>query len=188
MNTDRIILEFGDRHTWRAWLDNNHGEADEAWIVIQKKDSPGPGVYLDDAVEEALCYGWIDSTLNPRDDQSYLLRFSPRKPNSVWSISNIRRAGILQEEGRLMPPGLVAIKEGKESGEWQAALDRENPDYIPPELEVVLEQDPDASHAFDHLPVSKKKQYIYWLQSAKKMETKDKRINEILQALREDKS
>jgi uncharacterized protein YdeI (YjbR/CyaY-like superfamily) len=183
---EKNILNFADRDNWRSWLDNNHGDSTEAWIVIQKKDSPAPGLFLDEAVEEALCYGWIDSTLNTKDDHSYLLRFSPRKPHSVWSISNIRRVRILKKDGRLMPPGLTAIQEGKKSGAWQAAIDRENPDYVPPELAVVFDQDPDLSDAFHALPVSEKKRYVYWLQSAKKKETKQKRITEILGLIREE--
>jgi uncharacterized protein YdeI (YjbR/CyaY-like superfamily) len=85
-----------------------------------------------------------------------------------------------------MEAGLAAVQAAKHSGEWQAAIDRENPDYIPPELEVVLKQDPDARQGYHKLPVSKKKLYIYWLQSAKKEETRQKRINEILRLVRDE--
>jgi uncharacterized protein YdeI (YjbR/CyaY-like superfamily) len=151
--------------------------------VIQKKSSTGPGIYLDEAVEEALCFGWIDSSLNTIDDQSYLLRFSPRKPNSVWSISNIRRVEMLEKEGLMREAGLAAVKDGINSGEWQAAIDREDPEYIPPELEEALNQYPEAKIAYYNLPSSKKKRYVYWLQSAKKKETCQKRITEILREL-----
>jgi uncharacterized protein YdeI (YjbR/CyaY-like superfamily) len=154
--------------------------------VIQKKHSLDPGLFLDVAVEAALCYGWIDSTLNTIDDQSYLLRFSPRKPDSVWSMSNIRRVEMLIEKGRMTEAGLVAVQAAKESGEWQATIDRENPEYLPPDLEASFDQDPGAWHAYRKLPVSKKKRYIYWLQSAKKQKTRQKRITEIIRLARDE--
>lgn len=186
MKSDKNIFSFKDRSDWRSWLDNNHSDASEAWIVIQKKHSSVPGLFLDEAVEEALCFGWIDSTLNTRDDQSYLLRFSPRNPNSVWSMSNIRRAEMLIKGGRMKRAGLAAVQAAKQSGEWQAAIDRENPDYIPSDLEAALLKDQEAWDAFRKLPVSKKKRYVYWLQSAKQKKTRQKRITEILRLTRDE--
>jgi uncharacterized protein YdeI (YjbR/CyaY-like superfamily) len=185
MKPDRRFLAFTDRQNWRSWLDTHHLDASEVWVVIQKKSSPDPGLFLDEAVEEALCYGWIDSTLNIRDEQSYLLRFSPRKPNSVWSMKNIHRVKLLNKEGRMMKAGLAAVKAGKDSGEWQAAIDRENPEYVPPDLEVALNQAPELWAAYRDLPDSKKKQYVYWLQSAKQKETRLERTAEILRRLRD---
>jgi uncharacterized protein YdeI (YjbR/CyaY-like superfamily) len=152
--------------------------------VIQKKGSPVPGLLLDEAVEEALCYGWIDSTLNTRDDHSYSLRFSPRKTTSIWSINNINRVDRLIVQGKMLESGLAAVQAAKENGEWQAAIDRENPDYIPPDLKLVFEDDPEARLSFQELPVSKRKTFIYWLQSARKIETRQKRISEILRQIR----
>jgi len=186
MKPDKNYLSFSDHNEWRSWLDQNHTDTPEAWILIQKKHSPETGLLLDEAVEEALCFGWIDSTLHTRDAQSYLLRFSPRKPNSVWSIHNIHRTDQLQAQGRMLKAGLAAVQATKESGEWQAAIARENPDYILPELAAALHQDPAAGHAYQKLPASRKKRYIYWLQSAKKKETRLKRITKILQLLRDE--
>lgn len=185
MKSDKNILVLKNRSDWRLWLDANHADASNIWLVIQKKHSPAPGLSLDEAVEEALCYGWIDSTLNTRDDQSYLLRFSPRKPGSVWSIRNILRVDKLKAEGRMMEAGLTAVRVAKEGGEWQAAIDRENPEYIPPDLEKALSQDPEASDAYRKLPDSTRKKYVYWLQSAKQMKTRQKRIGEILKLIRD---
>jgi uncharacterized protein YdeI (YjbR/CyaY-like superfamily) len=185
MHSDKIILAFTDHKDWRSWLDKNSSVSSEAWIMVQKKNSTSPGIFLDEAVEEALCFGWIDSTLNTRDDQSYLLRFSPRKPTSVWSINNIRRVEMLLEKGLMKDAGLAAVQAAKESGQWQGAIDRENPDYIPPELKAVLNQEASLWKAYQELPVSKRKQYVYWIQSAIKEGTKEKRISEILQLLRD---
>jgi uncharacterized protein YdeI (YjbR/CyaY-like superfamily) len=187
MTSSKQVHTFTDRSGWRSWLDTNSSDASEAWLVIQKKHSPAPGLFLDEAVEEALCYGWIDSTLNTRDENSYLLRFSPRRPGSVWSMRNIRRAETLIEEGRMMGAGVAAVQAAKESGEWQAAIDREDPAYIPPDLEAALNQDPEARDAYRKLPASKKKRYVYWLQSAKQEETRRRRIADILRQVRDEK-
>ncbi len=173
-------LDFKDRSAWRAWLKDHHASDSEAWLVIQKKRSRRAGLSLNEAVEEALCYGWIDGKLLSLDDQRFLLRFSPRKPDSVWSMSNIRRVERLIRAGAMTEAGLVAIEAAKESGQWQAALDREDTEKIPPELEAALREKKGALAAYRGLPDSKKKQYIYWLQSAKREETKSKRIEAIV--------
>jgi uncharacterized protein YdeI (YjbR/CyaY-like superfamily) len=173
-------LDFIDRSAWRAWLRDHHATDSEAWLVIQKKRSKINGLSLDEAVEEALCYGWIDGKLQRLDDQRYLLRFSPRRPDSVWSIRNIRRVEELVRAGAMTEAGLAAVRAGKKSGQWQAALDRERTDEIPTDLEAALRRKKGALAAYRNLPDSKKKQYLYWLQSAKREQTKLKRIEEIV--------
>lgn len=185
MNPKREILVLKSRSDWQSWLDANHADASEVWLVIQKKHSHAAGILLDEAVEEALCYGWIDSTLNTRDDQSYLLRFTPRKPGSVWSMNNIRRVEKLQATGRMMEAGLAAVQAGKESGEWQGAIDRENPEFTPPDLEQALNQEPEAADAYSKLPGSIRKRYAYWVQSAKQKGTRRRRIAEVLRLARD---
>ncbi len=173
-------IKFTDRSAWRSWLDRHHAAKPKVWLVIQKKSSKLEGIFLDEAIEEALCYGWIDGKLNPRDDQSYFLRFSPRKPDSIWSVSNIRRVENLTREGKMTESGITTVRIAKENGQWQAAFDRERTDEIPPELETALRRRKGAIAAYRELPPSKKKQCIYWLQSAKRNDTKRKRIEEIV--------
>ena len=173
-------LDFVDRLLWRSWLAGHHAVYSEAWLLIQKKRSKVAGMCLDEAVEEALCYGWIDGKLRRRDENSYLLRFSPRKPNSVWSVYNIQRVEKLVNLGLMTDAGLAAVEAGKQSGQWQAALEREDTDEIPPELEAALRQTKGGVEAYRRLPDSQKKQYIYWMQSAKREQTKNKRIEEII--------
>jgi uncharacterized protein YdeI (YjbR/CyaY-like superfamily) len=173
-------LDLQDRNAWRAWLEKNQATASEAWLVIQKKGSPHQGVRLDQATEEALCFGWIDSTLNRRDEHSYLLRFSPRRPDSVWSVSNIQRVKELEQAGLMAPAGLAAVRAGQENGQWQAALERERTDVIPEDLEVALRRREGAREAYRGLNDSMKKRYLYWLQSAKREETRQRRIEEIV--------
>lgn len=177
---DKDVLTFIDRQAWRSWLDAHSFNVSEAWLVIRKKRAALPGLSLAEAVEEALCFGWIDSTLNTLDDQSYLLRFSPRKPDSVWSMINIGRVEKLQRSGHMTEAGLAAVEAAKENGQWQAAIDRENSEKIPSDLEAALRQMKGAAEAYRNLPTSKRKQYVYWLQSAKRQETRQKRIAEIV--------
>jgi hypothetical protein len=108
MMTTRIDIEFEDREGWRYWLQEHHASQKESWLVLFKKGQ-GVGLSLDEAVEEALCFGWIDGKLNPLDERRYALRFSPRKADSVWSISNIQRVERLAAEGKMTPAGHMYI-------------------------------------------------------------------------------
>lgn len=173
-------LEFDNRDQWRTWLAQNHAAETEAWLILFKKKYRNQGLALDEAVEEALCFGWIDGTLNSLDGKRYALRFSPRRPDSLWSISNIRRAEALTAEGKMTPAGLSKIVEAKENGQWEAAIRREQVEEIPAALASALAEQPEALAAYRALPDSRKKQYIYWLQSAKREETKQSRIRKIV--------
>lgn len=173
-------IAFADAAAWRAWLEEHHATAPEAWLLIQRARSTQPGLRLADAVEEALCYGWIDSTLKPADYDTYHLRFSPRKPGGIWSMTNIERAERLMAEGRMAPAGTAAVEAGKASGQWQAARERERTDVIPDDLHAALEQVSGALEAYQALTASKKKQYLHWLQSAKRATTRAKRIAAIV--------
>jgi uncharacterized protein YdeI (YjbR/CyaY-like superfamily) len=173
-------LDFVDRDTWRSWLEEHHDTFSEAWLIIQKKASNLESLSLNEAVEEAICFGWIDGKLHSLDDHRYLLRFSPRKQNSVWSVRNIQRVEELESRGVMTEAGLDAVRKGKKSGQWRAAIDRENTEEIPSELEAVLRRTKGAIAAYRNLPDSKKKQYMYWVQSAKREQTKLKRIKQIV--------
>jgi len=161
-------------------LETNHATDTEAWLVIFKKKYRDLGLTLDEAVEEALCFGWIDGVLNPLDERCYALRFSPRTPYSIWSMSNIRRVEKLTAQGKMTEAGSLRIAEAKENGEWDAAIRREQVDLIPEELESALRNHAGALSAYQALPDSRKKQYIYWLQTAKREETKHRRIHKIV--------
>ena len=109
------------REAWRTWLVKHHATSAEVWLVLAKKNSGLQSVSLDEAVEEALCFGWIDSVLKRIDERTHALRFSPRKPKSNWSQSNKDRVARLLAEGRMTPAGLAAVEAGKASGEWDRA-------------------------------------------------------------------
>ena len=175
------IFEFEDRAQWRRWVAENHAAETEAWLVLYKAKYRDQGLGLDAAVEEALCFGWIDGKLKSLDETRYQLRFSPRKRQSIWAVSNIRRVEKLIAAGKMMEAGYQKIAEAKENGEWEAALRREQVDIIPEALEKALRKVDGAVEAYQSLPASRKKQYIYWLQSAKRVNTKERRIQKIIE-------
>jgi uncharacterized protein YdeI (YjbR/CyaY-like superfamily) len=180
-------IEFKNRDQWRGWLEKHHDTEGEAWLIIYKKKYQNLGLALDQAVEEALCFGWIDGTLRSMDEKRYTLRFSPRTGTSIWSISNIRRVEKLIAAGKMTAAGHAKIQEAKENGEWEAAIRREQVDVIPPELEEAL-SNAGALDAYRALPDSLKKRYLYWLQSAKRKDTKQNRVQKIVKILIEEKS
>jgi uncharacterized protein YdeI (YjbR/CyaY-like superfamily) len=174
-------LEFMDRSQWRMWLEEHHAEEGEAWLVHHKKGFQESTLRLEEAVEEALCYGWIDGLLRKLDDRRYILRYMPRRPSSVWSVSNIQRVERLIREDRMTEAGLEKIAEAKENGQWEAAVRREQVEIIPPDLAKALRRRKGAIAAYRALPISRKKQFIYWLQSAKRPATRWRRIEKIVE-------
>lgn len=175
------LLCFQDRASWRCWLEENHEQATEAWLTIRKKGARAECIYLEEAVLEALCFGWIDGHLKKLDDARYALRFAPRKPDSVWSVHNIRRVQQLIADGLMTEAGLKKIRQGQESGQWDAAIRREQVDEIPSDLEKALRNHKGGLAAFRELPASRKKQLIYWLETAKRPEMRQRRIRTILE-------
>ncbi len=171
---------FANREEWRAWLEEHSINEPEAWLLISRKGADRRFLILEEAVEEALCFGWIDGALKPIDDGHYALRFSPRKSNSIWSVNNQRRVEKLILEGRMTPAGLAKIVEAKENGEWEAATAREDVSSVPDDLVQALENN-DAWMDFEKWPASQKKQYLYWLESAKRIETREKRLRAIIE-------
>jgi uncharacterized protein YdeI (YjbR/CyaY-like superfamily) len=111
-------LKFKTREEWRDWLENNHSQESEAWVIIYKKKSKKRGLKYLEALEEALCCGWVDSTMNRVDEDSYRQRFSPRRRKSIWSKSNKELASRLIEKEKMTRAGFEAIKKGKNSGKW----------------------------------------------------------------------
>jgi uncharacterized protein YdeI (YjbR/CyaY-like superfamily) len=176
-------LFFPSQQEWREWLEANHATAREAWLLISKKGAARKSLSLAEAVEEALCFGWIDSHMRPVDTQAYRLRFSPRRPGGIWALSNVQRAERLMQQGRMTPAGLAAVEAAKASGQWQAATRREDLSLVPPELNAVLQADDAARAAYHKMAPSLIKQYLHWINSAKRPETRQKRIQSLLEKL-----
>jgi uncharacterized protein YdeI (YjbR/CyaY-like superfamily) len=176
-------LKFQYRDQWRRWLEKHHTIETEAWLILYKKKYQDQGLALDEAIEEALCFGWIDGKLNRLDEKCFMLRFSPRTETSIWSMSNIRRVEKLIKAGKMTEAGEKKINQAQENGQWEAAIRREQVDIIPEDLASALHKVDGAITAYRALPASRKKQYIYWLQSAKRKETKQSRIQKIIEEI-----
>ncbi len=179
-------LAFTDENEWRTWLEEHHATEEEAWLFISRKAATRQYLTLDEALEEGLCYGWIHGALQPISKETYALRFSPRKHDSIWSVNNRRRAEKLICEGRMTPAGMQKIAEAKASGEWEAAVTREDVSSVPDDLVQALEEE-DAWFGFEQWPDSKKMQYLYWLESAKRQTTRERRMQSIVELAKRGK-
>ena len=165
-----------DRAAWRAWLAANHASCSEIWLVFLKKHVGEPCVTLDEAVEEALCFGWVDSLLRRVDDRSHVLRFTPRKAASQWSASNKERVERLTRLGLMAPAGLAAVAAAKKSGAWDE-LTSLPADTTPPDLEAALAAVPKAQRQFYDWPASHRRAYIVHVLQAKRPDTRARRID-----------
>jgi uncharacterized protein YdeI (YjbR/CyaY-like superfamily) len=178
---------FRSKDEWRAWLQENHKAQKEAWLVILKNHGTSPGVFYEEAVEEAVCFGWIDGVMKRATDVFYYLRFSPRKPHSIWAVANQKRVERLIAQGRMTEAGMAKVREAMENGEWEAALRREDISSLPEDLRAVLEVNAEAQAYFEKLPASQKKQILYWIDRAKTDKTRQKRIQEVVEMAAKNK-
>ncbi|MGZ3618766.1 MAG: YdeI/OmpD-associated family protein, partial [Ktedonobacteraceae bacterium] len=166
-----------DRTGWRNWLEANHATSPGVWLVYYKKHTDQPSIAYADAVEEALCFGWVDSRPNVLDDERYKQLFSPRNPKSPWSKLNKRRVEKLIQEGLMTKVGLDKIEAAKQSGTWNA-YDAIEDLTIPEDLEQALAANPTANQYFQAFSNSSKKNILWWIGSAKQPATRSKRIEE----------
>jgi uncharacterized protein YdeI (YjbR/CyaY-like superfamily) len=172
---DLPLLEPVDRAGWRAWLAEHHAGATGVWLAVGKKGSSVTALRYDDAVEEALCFGWIDSVVRRLDEARFRQLMTPRKPGSIWARSNKERIVRLSERGLLAPAGLAAVEAAKKDGSW-ARLDEIDALSVPDDLAAALAADPSAERGFQALPGSARKQALYWVATARRPETRAKRI------------
>ena len=173
----REIVEVSDRAAWRRWLAERHDQREAIWLVFHKKTSDGTSPSYEEAVEEALCFGWIDSTVNRLDERRTLQLFAPRKPRSTWSRSNRERVARLEGHGLLAPAGIAAIEVAKANGSW-TALDAVERLEEPPDLAAALDADAAARESWNGFSPSSRKAILWWVTSAKRPETRAKRIDQ----------
>ncbi|MBM3300524.1 MAG: YdeI/OmpD-associated family protein [Deltaproteobacteria bacterium] len=178
---------FENRRKWREWLEKNHDKSDEIWLIQYRKHTRIAGMSYKEALEEALCFGWIDSRTRRLDDDRFLLRFTPRKPNSLWSKINKETAERMMAAGQMTPAGLSTIEEAKRNGRWQSAYTSRDPVDLPRDLEEALRGDEEAWRNFNRFAYSYQTQYSYWVLSAKKDETRKKRIAEVVRRSAENR-
>jgi uncharacterized protein YdeI (YjbR/CyaY-like superfamily) len=172
------------RQDWRKWLEENHDKAKDVWFIHYKKHTGHPTVSYNDAVEEALCFGWIDAQMKSIDAEKFANRFAPRKAKSRWSQTNKNKAERLIEEGRMTPAGLAAIEQAKKSGAWDKAyVTNQSEEEVPPDFAEALAGNKAASDNFQRLRTSYRNAYIHWVADAKTAPTRQKRIAELVMRL-----
>jgi uncharacterized protein YdeI (YjbR/CyaY-like superfamily) len=178
-----VQVTFTDRESWRAWLDANGQSTREVWLVFYKKHTGRPCVTYEAAVEEALCVGWIDSLVKRLDDDRYARKFTPRTDTSNWSESNVKRVRRLAASGRMTQAGLAKFDPTVQSSASESSRALKLPDIF----REALAKDGRAREFFDRLPPSYRKNFIAWVSSAKREETRKKRLKEAMGLLREGK-
>jgi uncharacterized protein YdeI (YjbR/CyaY-like superfamily) len=174
-------LYVKNRREWQRWLEMNHSTAEDVWLIYYKKPSGKPRIPYADAVEVALCFGWIDGKIKRINDDYYIQRFTPRRPGSRWSKYNVERIQKLIKEGRMEPEGLNAFKEALERPDLIYDNRRDGDPDIPDDLLDALVKNKIAYPNFMNFPQSSRRIYVDWLNSAKKAETRPGRINKIVE-------
>lgn len=165
------------RLEWRRWLEQHHTRREGVWLISYKKASGKPRLEYDDAVEEALCFGWIDSKPNKLDAERSMLWFAPRKSGTGWSKINRDRVEKLIAAGLMAPAGLAKVEAARQDGSWYA-LEAVDALQIPPDLAAALAAFPEAARNFDAFPKSVKRGILEWISTAKRPETRARRIGE----------
>lgn len=178
----RDVLVPATTADWRRWLGQHAGRTEGVWVVYRKKRSGLEGPTYDDLLDEALCHGWIDSRGRRADEDRMVQWFSPRRPGGLWSARNKQRIEDLVAAGRMSAAGLDAIETAKADGSWSQA-DAVDALVVPPDLEAALDAVPDAAAAYESLGASGKKQYLWWIHSAKRPQTRADRIARTVQQL-----
>ncbi len=176
-----------DRQAWRQWLEQNHRTSPGIWLIYYKVKSGKPSIQYSEAVKEALCFGWIDSKVKSLDEERYQQIFTPRKPKSVWSQLNKQYIEELIQQGQMTPAGLEKVNAAKQDGSW-TSLDEIEALTLPLDLRQALEANDTAKQNFEALSRSAKKNVLYWIGSAKRPETRLKRIEQAVSSAVQNKN
>jgi uncharacterized protein YdeI (YjbR/CyaY-like superfamily) len=176
-------LLFSDRAAWIAWLADNHKTSAGLWLRLAKKGCPTPSVSYGEALEAALCYGWIDAQKKGESEQIWLQRFTPRREKSIWSKVNREKAVALIAAGRMQPAGLEQIARAKKDGRWGAAYDSPRTAEVPDDLQAALDRNAQARAFFAALDRANRYAILWRIQTAKKAETRARRIRQFIEML-----
>lgn len=180
---DLPVLLFTSQQDWHIWLEDNHTQPQGVWLKHAKKSSGKESVSYQEALEEALCYGWIDSQKQAYDSDYYLQKFTPRGPKSIWSKVNVAKVEQLIREGKLRPAGLMAVELAKQDGRWDAAYDSPSVSKVPEDFQAALEKNPKAKQFFETLNKTNVYAFCWRIQTAKKPETRAARIEKFIDML-----
>ena len=180
---DLPILPFETQAGWEAWLDEHHVDSKGIWLKIAKKETGIPSVDYPQALDSAICYGWIDGQKASFDEAFWLQKFTPRGPKSRWSKRNREKALLLIAEGRMQPPGLQQVELAQADGRWERAYASQSQITIPPDLQSELDKNPKAKDFFGTLDSHNRYAILYRIQTAKKPETRAARIRRFVEML-----
>ncbi|QIN83980.1 hypothetical protein GBA63_15995 [Rubrobacter tropicus] len=181
------IIPFASREAWETWLDGQHAVSEGLWLKIARKGSGIETVTFAEALDVALCYGWIDSQRSGFDGQYFLQRFTPRKPRSKWSKVNRGKVAKLIEAGRMKPAGLREVERARADGRWDAAYEPQSTMTVPDDLRLELEKSEEAREFFETLNSANRYAILHRIQDAKKPETRARRIAKFVAMLAERK-
>jgi uncharacterized protein YdeI (YjbR/CyaY-like superfamily) len=185
---DTPILLCEDQRAWERWLAGHFADDNGVWLQLAKKDTGVSSVSYDEALDVALCYGWIDGQKQRMDDQYSLQKFTPRRARSMWSQRNVAKVATLTKAGKMRPSGLAAVEEAKQNGRWDTAYGSSSNLEIPPELQAALDTSPKAQAFFDALNKTNKYAFCWRVHTAIKPETKQARVEKFIGMLeREEK-
>jgi uncharacterized protein YdeI (YjbR/CyaY-like superfamily) len=185
---DPPILLCEDSRSWERWLERHHASSDGVWLKLAKKAAPVSSVTYPQALEHALCFGWIDGQVKPLDEHFFLRRFTPRRRQSRWSQINRESALRLMAEGRMQPAGLAQVEAAQADGRWERAYEPQRSASVPADLQAALEQDPAAKAFFERLRGPSRYAILYRVQDAKRPETRARRIAQYVQMCAEHRT
>jgi uncharacterized protein YdeI (YjbR/CyaY-like superfamily) len=166
---------------WREWLTEHHASVAEVWLIFHKRDTGVASIDYGDALDEALCFGWVDSLVKRLDDRRYARKFTPRRANSRWSTVNRQRYAALKASGRLKPPGIERFPTARGYGPRPLRLPL--PSRLPAYIKAGLRNHPRALRHFETLPPSQRRRYVAWIESAKREDTRLRRLKEAIRLL-----
>lgn len=177
------IQSFASKKKWADWLAKQHVKSTGLWLKLAKKGSGIPSVTYEEALDVALCYGWIDGQKRSFDDQYWLQKFTPRGPKSIWSKINTEKVERLIASGEMQPAGLQAVEAAKQDGRWEAAYPSQKNITIPDDFQSALDRNPKAAAFFATLRSAERYPFLLRIQTAKKAETREKRIRQFVEML-----
>jgi len=182
-NTETEVRLFKDQAAWSGWLDKNHARSSGIWLRLAKKNSGLQSVTYAQAIDAALCYGWIDGQKRPESEKAWLQRFCPRSAKSIWSKINREKALALTKSGRMMAAGQQAIAEAKSNGRWESAYDSPSRAAVPDDFQAALKSSPTANSFFETLDRANRYAILFRIQTAKEPETRARNIQKFIAML-----
>lgn len=183
-DSDFPTISFTSQKEFHAWLDKNHDKADGLWLRLYKKATNIPSITIPEALEEVLCYGWIDGIRHSYDKDSYIQKYTPRRAKSVWSKINVGHIERLTKEGRMKPAGIAAVEAAKADGRWQKAYDSPKDMKVPADFLEMINKDKDAKAFFETLNKQNTFAIAFRLHNAKKPETRVRRMEKFLEMMK----